>query len=54
MKKQILAAVGGLFLAASVAAGAQVVIRIGPPAPVHEEMGRAPHAGWVWIDGHWR
>ena len=47
MKKEILAAVGGLFLAASLAAGAQVAIRIGPPPPVHEEIGVAPHEGWV-------
>jgi hypothetical protein len=54
MKKQILATVGGLFLAAGMAAGAQVVIRIGPPAPVHEEMGRAPHDGWVYQPGYQR
>jgi WXXGXW repeat (2 copies) len=56
MKKQILAVVGGLALAASMSmsAGAQVHIRIGPPAPVHEEMGRPPHEGWVWQPGYHR
>jgi hypothetical protein len=54
MKKQVLAVVGGLFLAASAAAGAQVVIRIGPPQPVHEEMGRSPHEGWVYQPGYHR
>jgi len=56
MKKQILAVVGGLALAASMSmiAGAQVVIRVGPPAPVHEEMGRPPHEGWVWQPGYHR
>jgi len=55
MKKQILATVGAVVLAASAAvAGAQVVIRVGPPAPIHEEMGRPPHDGWVWQPGYHR
>ena len=55
MKKQILATVGAVVLAASAAvAGAQVVIRIGPPAPIHEEMGRPPHEGWVYQPGYHR
>jgi hypothetical protein len=55
MKKQFFSIVGGLVLAAAtVAAGAQVHIRIGPPAPVHEERGRAPHEGWVWQPGYHR
>jgi hypothetical protein len=40
-----------LFPAASFA---QVVIRIGPPAPVVEERGRPPERGYVWINGYHR
>jgi len=54
MKKQVVTAVCGLFLAASMAAGAQVVIRLGPPAPIHEEMGPPPHEGWVYQPGYHR
>jgi hypothetical protein len=45
MKKQILAAVAGVLLAGSLAAGAQIVVRIGPPPPP---------VRWVWVGGHHR
>ena len=31
-----------------------VVVRVGPPAPVHEHYGPPPHPGWVWISGYHR
>ena len=55
MKKNVLLALGSLFLAGTLAAGAQVVVRIGPPPPPpHEVMGPAPHEGWVWQPGYHR
>jgi hypothetical protein len=33
---------------------AQVVVRIGPPAPVHERRGAPPERGYVWISGYHR
>lgn len=33
---------------------AQVAIRIGPPAPVVENPGPPPRAGFVWIGGYHR
>ncbi len=40
-----------LFPAASFA---QIVVRIGPPAPIVEERGRPPERGFVWIPGYHR
>lgn len=40
-----------LFSAASLA---QIAIRIGPPPPMHEDRGRPPERGFVWIDGYHR
>ena len=55
MKKQILAMVCSGLLAASVAAGAQVVVRIGPPPPRPVEVAPPPpHPGWVWRQGYHR
>lgn len=56
MKKQILAAVGSVMLAASLSAGAQVgvTVHVGPPAPIVEHPGPAPHPGWVWQGGYHR
>jgi len=54
MKKQVLTAVCGLFLAASMAAGAQVVIRIGPPQHAPEVIVASPHEGWVYQPGYQR
>ncbi len=36
------------------AAFGQVVIRIGPPAPIVERPGPRPGAGFVWIGGYHR
>lgn len=53
MKKSLAA----VLLAASLlpaAAMAQVVIRIGPPAPVVERPAPPPERGMVWISGYHR
>jgi WXXGXW repeat (2 copies) len=54
MKKPILIAIGSLLLAGTMAASAQIHIRIGPPARPHEVIGVAPHPGWVWQPGYHR
>ena len=54
MKKQVVTAVCGLFLAASMAAGAQVVIRIGPPQHAPDVIVASPHEGWVYQPGYHR
>jgi opacity protein-like surface antigen len=33
---------------------AQVVIRVGPPAPIIETRGAPPDRGYVWINGYHR
>lgn len=53
MKKIALSLLLALTLA-PVAALAQVVVRVEPPAPIVEEHSRPPHHGWVWIDGYHR
>jgi opacity protein-like surface antigen len=53
VKKLILAMLLAISLAPA-AAFAQVVVRIGPPAPVVERRGPAPGAGFVWIGGYHR
>jgi hypothetical protein len=40
-----------LYPAATVA---QVVVRIGPPAPVYERRGPPPERGYVWQGGYHR
>jgi len=57
MKKQLLAAACGLFLAVGAAnALAQIHITIGPPARPHEVMPPRPpeHRDWVWQPGYHR
>jgi hypothetical protein len=55
IKNKTLAITAGLLLSASLAAGAQVVVRIGPPPPRPVEVvPAAPHPGWVWQPGFHR
>jgi hypothetical protein len=58
MKKQVLTAVAGLVLTASAAvAGAQLVVRIGPPPErPREEVPPPPpeHRDWAWHNGYHR
>lgn len=56
MKKTLIAAIGGILLAASLSAGAQVAIRIGPPPRVVERRPPPPygHPGWAWQAGYHR
>jgi YXWGXW repeat-containing protein len=51
VKKTALAVLLGLILLPA-ASNAQVVVRIGPPAPVVEHYGPPPHEGWVWQPGY--
>ena len=51
MKKIALAVLLALVLAPA-ASLAQVVIRIGPPAPIVEHPGPPPERGFVWISGY--
>jgi hypothetical protein len=44
---------GGLLTSGSLAA-AEVVVRIGPPAPLIERRGPMPGRGYVWINGYQR
>jgi hypothetical protein len=55
MKKQILISALGMVLLGS-AAQAQVVIRVGPPAPIVEAVPPIPHEhpDWVWQPGYHR
>ncbi|MBB5063961.1 YXWGXW repeat-containing protein [Granulicella mallensis] len=56
-RKYLFTIVGGLMLAATLSAGAQVVVRIGPPPPRPVERVPPPpfeHRGWVWQEGYHR
>ena len=53
MEKGLLALAGWGLLTLSLAAGAQVVVRIGPPPPHPVEIAPPPpHPGWVWQAGY--
>jgi hypothetical protein len=51
VKKIAMAALLGLILLPA-ASFAQVVIRVGPPAPMYERPGPPPQRGFVWIAGY--
>lgn len=53
MKKIALALLFALAMLPA-ASFAQVVIRVGPPARVHEHRGPRPERGYVWISGYHR
>ena len=53
VKKLLLAVLFALTLC-PVASIAQVVIRVGPPAPVYEHPGPPPERGYVWVNGYHR
>ena len=53
VKKIALALLFALTLCPA-ASFAQVVIRVGPPPAMHENRGRPPEHGFVWIDGYHR
>ncbi len=54
MMKKIALALLFAFTLCPVASFAQVVVRIGPPAPIVETRGVPPERGFVWIDGYHR
>jgi opacity protein-like surface antigen len=53
MKKLLTALLLAVVLSPAVSF-AQVVVRVGPPAPIVETRGRAPGEGYVWVDGYHR
>ena len=53
LKKIALSVLLALCLAPA-ASFAQVVVRIGPPAPIVERRPPPPERGFVWIDGYHR
>ena len=53
MKKIAMAVLLALTLLPA-ASFAQVMIRVGPPAPVYERPGPPPEAGMVWQSGYHR
>lgn len=54
LKQPLLIAALGVALTATMA-GAQIVVRIGPPPPRPVEVVPvAPHPGWVWREGYHR
>jgi hypothetical protein len=55
LPKKLALFAGGVVLAASLSAGAQIVVRIGPPPPHPVEVvPPPPHPGWVWQPGYHR
>ncbi len=57
MKKTLLVTLGGVLLSFSAAAGAQIVVRIGPPPPpVNETVPPAPndHPNYAWQKGYYK
>lgn len=54
MIKKIALAVLLAITLSPVASMAQVVIRVGPPAPVYEQRGPSPGEGFVWQGGYHR
>ena len=56
MKNILLTAIGGILLSASLGAGAQIVVRVGPPPRVVERRPPPPyeHRDWAWHNGYHR
>lgn len=54
MKKFAMSAVLALMLLPAASSFGQVVIRMGPPAPIVEHPGPRPYGGAVWIAGYHR
>jgi hypothetical protein len=54
MKKFVLAAVLACMVLPAASSFGQVVIRVGPPAPIVEHPAPAPGPGFVWVSGYHR
>jgi len=53
-RKGLIAGVFAAVLAAVPMMAAEVVVRVAPPAPIHERMVPAPGPGYVWTPGFHR
>jgi len=53
MKKIVFAALLAVALLPAVSYG-EVIVRVGPPAPIVERYGPAPGRGYVWVAGYQR
>jgi hypothetical protein len=53
-RKSFLSAALGVFLAIGAATAAEVVVRVGPPAPIVETRVVSPGPGYVWTPGYHR
>jgi hypothetical protein len=54
MREFLLMSVVGLGLGLGALQAAEVVVRVGPPAPIVEHRAVRPGAGYVWIGGFHR
>lgn len=48
-----LALIAGIAGFAAAPSSAQIYVRVGPPAPRYERMGRRPGPGYTWRAGYW-
>jgi WXXGXW repeat (2 copies) len=53
-RKSLLSAALGVLLTVGAASAAEVVVRVGPPAPVVETRVVSPGPGYVWTPGYHR
>ena len=53
-RKSLLSGALGVLLVVGAANAADVVVRVGPPAPIVETRGVAPGAGYIWTPGYHR
>jgi hypothetical protein len=52
LKKLLIGSAFGLLLGIGTVCAAEVVIKVGPPAPIVETRPVAPGPNYVWIDGY--
>lgn len=54
MKAKLLASAAAVLMAATLSAGAQVYVHVGPPPPPREVIPPPVHPGWAWQPGYHR
>ena len=54
MKRKLLLAFASVVMLAGTTLSAQVVIRVGPPRPIHEVRVVRPGPGYIWTPGYHR